>query len=308
MSEERFRQLYNLEYSELTDKSRFSRILKGAIDMHVHFFPEPGNSRHKNALDQALAAREHGLGGIVLKNRLFQTAPLAQLVSQLVPDVSIFGGFCLDVEDGGLNLHGVEVAARLGAKVLWLPVFTSANSKFVVESKMGISVPGDGLSILTNGGTLLPVIDDILKVVKENKMVLATGHISDREILAVVKRAQQLGIDKIVVTHAMSDYISETILSEHDRVSLAHDGVFIEHTAWEISPTGGRKDPAEVVEAIRAEGATHCIMSSDFGGPAHPSIAEGLRMFISTMLKYGLSEDEITSMVRHNPASLLGIQ
>jgi hypothetical protein len=299
---------YNLEFSERADDSIIGKLVKGTIDMHVHFAPEPGVSRHKNALETALTARELGIGGIVLKNRLYQTAPLAGLVSQLVPGIAVFGSFCLDYECGGLNLQAAAVAAKLGAKVLWLPVFTAANSKLLVERKNGISLPGDGLSILAEGGKLLPEVIDILTVVKDNDMVLATGHISAREILAVVEKARQLGINKIVITHAMSDYLSETILSEQERLKLAHEGVIMEHTAWEISPTGGRKDPAEVVAAIRAEGPENCIMSSDFGGPSHPSTGEGMRLFISTVLKYGLTPDDITRMVKLNPAWLLGMK
>lgn len=299
---------YNLEFTERVDDSKIGKLVRGAIDMHVHFAPEPGVSRHKNALETVLTARELGLGGIVLKNRLYNTAPLAEMVSQLVPGIAVFGAICLDYEGGGLSAIAVESAAKMGAKVLWLPVFSAANSKFLVERKTGISIPGEGISILAKDGTLLPELIDILKIVKDYDMVLATGHISAKEILVVAEKARQLGISKIVVTHAMSDYISETILSEQDRLKLAHEGVIIEHTAWEISPTGGRADPAEVVAAIKAEGPANCIMSSDFGGPAHPSVAEGIRLLISTMLKYGLSSDDIARMVRLNPARLLGLE
>lgn len=299
---------YNLEFSAGADDSVIGKLVRGAIDMHVHFAPEPGVSRHKNALESVLTARELGLGGIVLKNRLFQTAPLASIVSQLVPGIAVFGSFCLDAESGGVNLQAAEVAAKMGAKVLWLPVFTSANSKFLVKRKTGIDIPGDGISILAKDGRLLPELVDILKVVKDYDMVLATGHISAREILAAVEKALQLGIRKIVITHAMSDYLSETILSEKNRLELAHKGVIIEHTAWEISPTGGRRDPAEVVTAMKAEGPANCIISSDFGGPAHPSAGEGIRLFISTMLKYGLTPDDITRMVKLNPARLLAME
>jgi len=299
---------YNLEFSERVDNSNIGKLVRGAIDMHVHFFPEPGVSRHKNALETALTARELGIGGFVLKNRLYQTAPLAELVSQLVPGIAVFGAICLDYESGGLSVLAVEAAAKMGARVLWLPVFSAANSKFLVERKTGIIIPGDGISLLDSNGRLLPEVVDILKVVKDYNMVLATGHISAREILVVVEKAKQLGISKIVITHAMSAYISETILTPDERQGLAKAGAFIEHTAWEISPTGGRADPTEVVAAIKAEGPANCIMSTDFGGPPHPSIGEGIRLLISTMLKNGLSPEEITRMVKLNPARLLGLE
>ena len=299
---------FNLEFSERADDSKIGKLVRGAIDMHAHFAPEPGVSRQKNALETVLTARELGLGGIVLKNRLYNTVPLAEMVSQLVPGIAVFGAISLDYECGGLSAIAVESAAKMGAKVLWLPVFAAANSKFLVERKTGMSIPGDGISILAKDGTLLPGLIDILKVVKDYDMVLATGHISAKEIIVVAEKARQLGINKIVVTHAMSDYISETILNEQDRLKVAHEGVIIEHTAWEISPTGGGANPVEVVAAIKAEGPANFIMSSDFGGPAHPSVGEGIRLFISTMLKYGLTPNDITRMVKLNPARLLGME
>lgn len=94
------------------------------------------------------------------------------------------------------------------------------------------------------GGKLVPEAVDILKITKDYDMVLATGHISSREIFALVDKAKQLGVAKIVVTHAMSNFLSESILKPEERQMLAKEGVLIEHCVWQISPTGGRTDPA----------------------------------------------------------------
>lgn len=297
---------YNLEFQRSTDNSPIGRILKGCIDMHVHFGPDILPKRY-NALETALIARDAGIRGIVLKHNYYPTAPLASLVSELVPEISVFGSICLESECGGLNIHAVETAAKLGAKVVWMPVFSSANSRALVARKVGLDVGGDGISILGMDGKLVPEAVDILKVIKDYDMVLATGHVSAREIVALADKAKQLGVVKVVVTHAMSDFLSESILKPEERQTLAKEGFLIEHTAAEISPTAGRADPAEFAAAIKSEGPGNCIMSTDSGGLLHPNVAEGMRMFISTMLRCGLSEQDITSMVKLNPARLLGL-
>ena len=90
--------------------------------------PEAWMTRRFDALETALHAREMGLGGFVLKNRTYCTQPVALLVRRLVPDIEVFGSLTLDGEVGGLNYRAVRSAAEIGTKVLWLPVFYSANS------------------------------------------------------------------------------------------------------------------------------------------------------------------------------------
>jgi hypothetical protein len=229
------------------------------------------------------------------------------LVSELVPDIAVFGGICLEYGCGGLNAHAVETAAKLGAKVVWMPVFCSANSIALVARQLGVKIKGDGISIIGTNGKLVPEAVDILQIVKDYDMVLATGHISSREIFALADKAKQLGVAKMVVTHAMSNFLSESILKPEERQMLAKEGVLIEHCVWQISPTGGRTDPADVATAIKNEGPGNCVMSTDFGGIAHPNVPEGMRMFISAMLKCGLSEEDITTMIKLTPARLLGL-
>lgn len=288
--------------------NQIDEILRGSIDMHVHFIPECDVTRRYNAYEIALQAREAGLRGIVLKNYSYSTAPLASLVSELVPDVAVFGSICLEYECGGLNAHAVEAAAKLGAKVVWMPVFSARNSRALWAHMFGLNVKGDGISLLEADNQLVPEVIDILKIIKDYDMVLATGHISPPEIFAVIDKAKLLGVAKIIVTHAAFDFISKSILKPEERQMLAQEGVFIEHTALEISPTLGRRtNPADIAVAIKAEGPSNCIMSTDFGHIAHPTVGEGMRMFISTMLKCGLSEKDITQMVKLNPAKLLGL-
>jgi len=298
---------YALQFSQKQDDSLVGSLLNGAYDMHLHFEPEAWMTRRFDALETALHAQEMGLAGVVLKNRTYCTQPLALLISRLVPDIRVFGSLTLDGEVGGLNYRAVRAAAEIGTKVLWMPVFYAANSMPVVQRLFNLDLGGETIRIVDDSGRLVPQVDDILRVVKDYDMVLCTGHISPREVKALAERCLGMGIRKVVVTHAISEFVCEEFLSFDDLAMLARSGITIEHCAQAISPTSERRDPAIFVDAIRAQGAENCILTTDFGGTPHPTIAEGLRMFISTLLRMGIPHHDIELMVKDNPRRLLSV-
>ncbi len=281
-------------------------ILCGSIDMHVHHSPDSLLKRRLDALETAKQARELGLRGIVLKSHDYPTVALAHLVNQLVPEVSTFGSLCLDYESGGLNTFTVEVSAKLGARVLWMPTFSAVNSRSKTADTLGIKLPGEGITIL-RGDKLIPEVTDILHIIKDYDIILASGHLSPREIFALVEEAERIGISKMIITHPLERGVVEESLGLEAQQQLANEGAFIEHCFLTLMPTGGKLDPSQMVAAIRAVGAEHCIMSTDFGQIYHPPAPEGMRMFIGTMLRYGLTQAEVELMVKANPARLLGL-
>ena len=276
------------------------KLLSGSIDTHLHHGPDPRVERRVDALQVSRQAQEAGMRAIVLKSHEYPTAPVAYVLNQLVSDITIFGSICLDFEVGGLNVYALEASAKLGAKVVWMPTFTSAND-------IKINSGGDGgISLLDSNGKLLPIIDEILNIIKNYQMVLATGHISSLETFALVERAIKKGISKIVITHPLWPRGGAKLgLMEQQR--LAKEGAFIEHCFGNTMPFPDRLDPMKIVEAVRAVGAEHCVMSTDLGQAYNPAPAEGMRMAIGTMLKCGLSEREVELMVKVNPATLLGL-
>jgi predicted TIM-barrel fold metal-dependent hydrolase len=171
--------------------------------------------------------------------------------------------------------------------------------------KLGIK--GEGLSLLNKDGKIVPEVIDILHIIKEHDIVLATGHISPRETIAVAEKAKQLGITKILVTHAWFPILMESILTPEERKMLATEGVMIEYTLAQISPIGQGLNPKQIMDSIYNEGVANCIMSTDSGLALQSPAAESMRLFISNMLWCGMGEEEITQMVKTNPARLLGI-
>ncbi len=287
--------------------STVDNLISGSIDMHIHFSPDSLMERRQDALALAYSARDLGMRGLVLKAREFNTVPLALLVSKLVPEVQVFGSLTLDNESGGLNPAGVLSAVRMGAKVIWMPTVTSANSKARSEKTMGFKLPGEGQTLLDSRGKLKPEVKEIFQIVKQFNAVLASGHVSPQETFALMEEAQQIGFTKMVVTHALQSQLVDSALSPDDIKQLVRSGAIIEHSFWGWMPTVSQSDPKQIVESVKATGAEHCILSSDFGQIYHPPAPEGFRLFMATLLRNGLGEKDIERMVKLNPAKLLGL-
>ena len=280
-------------------------LLQGAIDMHLHTGPDVMPSR-VDALEAAKQARQSGMRAIVIKNHSYPTTPLAILVRQLVPEVAVFGSVCLDDDIGGLNSDALEKHADMGAQVVWMPTFSSANSRPAMR-KLGLKLEGDGFSIIDTRGRVVPEIEKILYIIKTHGMVLASGHISPQESLALVKRARAVGVEKIVITHP-SD--AEFVVQAHsvgELQRLAGMGAFIEQTFVTMLPTEWSHPPGPRIKAMREIGFEHCIMSTDLGQFWNLPPAEGMRLFMATLLRNGVSQSEIEMMVKKNPARLLSL-
>jgi hypothetical protein len=220
--------------------------------------------------------------------------------------VKCFGGICLDYEIGGLNVIALETSAKMGAKMVWMPTHSSLNSRANMRKLPGASLEGDGFSITDSENKPVPEINKILSIVKKYNMILANGHISPRETFALVEAAQKMGITKLVITHGLwTNGMVRFTLDELKQ--LGQMGAYIENCYVGFLPTDFRNDPKPIVDAIKYIGAEHCIMSTDLGQYYNPSPAEGMRMFIALLLKYGISAAEIEFMAKKNPAKLLDL-
>lgn len=279
--------------------SNADRLMEGAMDIHVHFAPDPKVERRGSAIDAAQQAKGMGMRGLVLKSHEYPTHPVAYTASQVVPDITLIGGVALDYEVGGLNPAAVESTAKMGGRVVWMPTYSARAD----HERKGLN---GGISLLDDKGQLVPEVFAILEQVKAHDMVLATGHISTAESMALVAEARNHGINRVVVTHATTMAFWNGLTVEEMK-TLASMGAYIEHCLHVMMPLTNRMPPKELAEAMSAIGLENCIVSSDFGQDFHPTPAEGLRMGVATLLQSGMEEVEVGLLVKDNPSRLLGI-
>jgi predicted TIM-barrel fold metal-dependent hydrolase len=274
-------------------------LLQGSIDMHAHYGPDPFAARKVDALKGAQMAREAGMRTIVLKNHQYCTAPLAAIITKVVPDIGVVGSICLNVEAGGLNPDIMETAAKTGAKVVWMPTQSSNYDYMHNTMRTG------GISILDENGKLLPSVEKILDIANKYEMVVATGHLPVKEAFMLVASAMTRGLTKIVATHALGWHV-DTYFTIAQQRRIADMGAFVEYCFVTTIPEDGL-DPKDMVAVIKAVGIARCILSTDLGQANNPAPVDGMKLMIASMLNNGLTEKEIEIMVKTNPSKLLGL-
>ena len=274
--------------------SRVEEILAGSFDLHVHAGPDPYLERRLDALDAGRYAHEAEMAGFVLKSHYYPTAPLAQTLSRIYPGLAVAGSIALNPEVGGLNADAVRAAANLGTRVVWMPTF---GADFYMASR-GL---GPGIRITDESGQLKPQLETILDIVRENDMVLASGHVSPAESLALFSAARDRGIGRLLATHPAETH------SVDEMLGLTALGALAEFTFLSCMPTVNSATPREIVSTVRALGVEHCVVTTDFGQWVNPPPAEGMRMAIATLMEAGLSSDEVSMLVKGNPLQLMGM-
>ena len=275
--------------------------LRGAIDIHVHAFPD-SRPRALDGIDAARLAKARGMRAIVLKNHYEPTASLAYIVRKAVPGIEVFGGIDLNLTVGGINPAAVEYMTQVTGgygRFVWMPTFDSENAvRFEDARRPFVSVSG-------TGGELLPAVKDVIALIAKHNLVLATGHSSADEGVALVREGQRQGVRRMVVTHAMNPPIEMDVPRMQEAARL---GAFIEFVGSSLETPDSPARMDRFAEAIRKIGPEFCILSSDLGQQGNPLPADGFAAFLAAMRVRGFSQADVDRMSKRNPAVLLGLQ
>ena len=299
----------------MPDQDTIDGLLVGAIDTHIHSAPDV-LPRKFNDLELAQRFKARRMAGFVLKSHYICTADRATLVNQIVPEIQAFGAIALNNSVGGLNPLALDIAGRLGTKVVFLPSVDNANELENVsgqrdESKLpywmsiaremrALGIAGSWLNV-TEDGVVTPATRQCLEIIAKHDMVLATSHIRPSEVLPVVKAAKEVGVQRIVITHPE---FPTTLLSIPQQQELARLGVYFERCF--TTPNTGKIAWEQVYANIRQVGPETTILATDLGQSNAPYPDEGLGMFATRLLDNGFSEAEVRTMVRDNASQLLG--
>jgi hypothetical protein len=161
---------------------------------------------------------------------------------------------------------------------------------------------GEGVWILDNEDRLKPEVEDVLKLVAEHQAILGTCHLSPREIVALVREARKIGVEKIVVTHPFFKVPNLDLPTLEEIVRL---GGMPEFGYCTVSPAWQYASPEKVAHAINTVGASRCLIVSDTGQRHNPLPSEALRIFAQTLFEKGVAEADIEQLIVRNPTDLL---
>lgn len=292
------------------DNGDFLELLKGALDLHVHTSPSIF-PRLLNDIEAAEEAKSTGMGGIVLKAHEGSTVERA-FIARTQTGFNVFGGLVLNHFVGGFNPFAVDTAVKMGAKIIWMPTIGARNHisffgapGFDKSSNAPATencINFKGYTVLNDRGDLLHEVKDILQIIAESNVTLATGHLSASETLILVKKAIEIGVKRILINHPEWEL---TAVPLHLQIELAHKGVYLEKSFLSCLPGWGNVGMSRMAGIINSIGPHHCIITTDLGQARNPSPVKGLLTFIQELLKAGLREKDIKMLVCENPWNLI---
>jgi len=292
-----------------------SRLIQGAIDLHVH--PAPSLfPRRIDAVDAARQASEAGMRAIVMKCHHHSTAPeliaLRDHVLKSFP-IEVFGGVVLNSYVGGLNPYIVDMTIRMGGRIVWFPTISSENHikhhqaqphmKF--PSQQGRELPDVPVKVLDERGHLLPAAREIVQLIAEADVVMSSGHVSVPEVVALLSYGKEVGVRRMLINHP--DFVIDA--TEKDVQEFVRLGAYIEHSMCMYHPqsTFHLWDFDRLLRWIEVVGPERTLLGSDLGQKNNPLPVEGLRFTVEKLLDKGVKEVEIEMMVKKNAAELLGL-
>ena len=288
-----------------TERARV--LVQGAYDLHVHVAPDVPPRR----IDDVTLARrfaEVGLAGFALKSHYTSTAERAQVVSALVPEVQVVGTVSMNQAVGGMNPLAVEIAAREGARIVWMPTVdspaeTAGRKEPKPEDKVpqwarlqhelrGLGLGVEPVQVTGSGGELLPEARHVLRAIARHGLILATGHLDRDDTFAVVDGALEERVSRIVVTHP--EFPCQDF-SLDDQRELAARGCLLERCL--STPLSGKTTWEHVFDGVRAVGVERTLFSSDCGNPDYPPVEDGLALWADRLLEAGFDEDDVREMI-----------
>ncbi len=290
--------------------------IEGGYDLQVHVAPDV-IGRRIDDLDLAKEFAARKLKGFCLKSHYVPTYERAKVVTKASAHLGItaFGAITLNHSVGGLNAVALEIAGRSGNKICWMPTVDAANEtagrkggtnvKLPFWAQIQRSLSDEGISpppltVLGEDGKLNEAARGCLERIGKHDMILATGHLGKKEILQLVKTGKEMGLKRVLVTHA--EFPSQNLTPE-EQVELANLGATIEHcfttmytgkATWEI-----------FYEAVRRVGPERIVISTDLGQTINPPVSEGFAMFAQKLLDNGFTMAEVRRMAVTNPTNLV---
>lgn len=305
----------NIQYARFLSGAKYTEqdvddILTNAIDIHAHGGSDPFE-RLMLEDDLAYDYTDAGMRAMVIKTWYTPSASRNALVQKLVDryakdrgltPVRCFGGVTLNYSQGGLNPEAVKKCLGFpGMKYVWMPMVDSYHHRQVVYD----DTSGHGIRLLDDKGRVLPELQEIIKIVAENDLVLACGHYPFEDTYRLFQDARDAGVNHMEVVHPAHIHSKHSIeqmqLQAELGVKLMLSGLGAE--AFPLHESG----PLYAARQIKEVGAENCVYGSDYGQLQNFPHIVGTRWMIKLLFSYGCTKEELYKVFQVAPAAHLGM-
>lgn len=267
---------------------------QGMVDLHVHASPSL-LPRHGDDSATVHVERSLGIDTIVLKAHEGSTAERAALAGD-----GVYGGIVLNSAVGGANPDAVEVCARLGGRVVWMPTVSTATHKAAASSpELSVHRGFEMRQVdVVDDGRLLPAWFDVLDVVAEHDLVLASGHLTTAETLVLFAEAHRRGVRRLMVNHPKMPFLH-----------------WNDDAAGQLKTLGARLELAILPDLLSPEDCSSftlldvyphelLVFGADLGHAHHPAPPDITPTWLARLGQH-LGEDAARAIVTTNSLELL---
>ena len=271
-------------------------LIDGVTDLHVHSSPSL-LPRHADDGETLEANAQVGVTLSVLKAHEGSTADRALLAGP-----SAVGGIVLNSSVGGANPDAVEVAARLGARMVWMPTLSSATHRRAARSpELQVHQGLDFREVpFLVDGRLAEGWHEVLEVIVAHDLVLSSGHLSCAESLELFRAAHRAGVRRMVFTHPILPFLGwdASVVPE-----LRELGVNLELSILPDILVGGR-GPDSIDLAVEYP-TELLVFGGDLGHSDHPTLAQALPDWLGELASR-IGDDRAERILTTNGRTLLG--
>jgi hypothetical protein len=308
-------QWVNIQYARFLSSVQFSEadvdeLLVNAIDSHAHGGSDPFERlllEDEIGIDYTRA----GMRAMVIKTWYTPSASRNAIVQKYVDryaaehglrPVQCFGGVVLNYSVGGFNIEAVKRCLGFpGMKYVWMPMVDSYWHRRVVYDDWS----GYGLSFLDEDRKVLPAVQDILRLIADNDLVLASGHYPYADTVILVEEARRLGVNRIEIIHPAHIHSKHTIAQMKEEAARGAKLMLsgLGALAFPLHEAG----PLYAARIVKEVGAENLVYGSDFGQIQNFPHIVATRWMVKQLLTWGCTKDEIRTVFQETPAKMLGL-
>jgi hypothetical protein len=224
------------------------------------------------------------------------TADRAYLCNKVMGgSIHVFGGLVLNPAVGGLNPMAVEVALKMGARVIWMPTIGAKYHRSREGKEGGITIFDESLKVLD-------VVVEIVDMIASAEVVLNSAHLAPDETMALARLARERHLERLVVGHPELPHINMPLDMQQEAAKL---GVFFERDFIHTTRYGNHQPIDRFAKDIRTVGVESTVLATDLGQFDTPRPVDGMRSFLKGLRGLGFNDNELEIMVKRNPEYLL---
>ena len=306
----------NIQYTRFLAGAKFTEqdvddILTNSLDIHVHGGSDP-MERLLLEDDVAYDFTDAGCRAMVFKTWYTPSASRNALVQKLADlyaaerglrPVQVFGGVTLNYSQGGFNADAVRKCLGFpGMRYVWMPMVDSYHHRRVVYDDW----TGYGLSFLDDKRRVIPEVKEILKLIADNDLVLASGHYPFEDTYTLFQEARQAGVTRMEVIHPAhihSKHSIEQMCKEAELgAKLMLSGLGAQ--AFPLHEAG----PLYAARIVKEVGPENVVYGSDYGQLQNFPHIVGNRWMIKLLLAYGCTKEELYQVFQVTPSKHIGVE